>query len=255
MERSHPEGGTSSLAKGLEVLTAVVDSGPQRADEIAARTGIPLSSVYRFVRTLVSTGLLQSSGGVYHIGPRLRRGADEQDRTAHLREIAQPVLRWLVDQTEETALLTVRTRLHALVVESEDSFHPMKVSFTRGQIRPLHAGASAKILLAYAPEPVLKELLAAGLERYTASTPTKRRLPKQLEDIRSQQYSITVSEVDLHAVGVGVPVFLGGELICALSVVGPEHRYEAHRIPKLLQALQEAAGKLEERLAAGKISG
>lgn len=255
MDRSRQEVGTSSLAKGLEVLTAVVDAGPQRADEIAARTGIPLSSVYRFVRTLASRGLLESVGGTYYLGPRLRRGADQQDETAHLREVAQPILRGLVDRTEETALLTVRRGLHALVVDSVDSFHPMRVSFTPGQIRPLHAGASAKVLLAYASDSVLKDLLAAGLERYTANTPTKRKLPKQCEDIRSQRYAVTVSEVDPHAVGVGVPVMLDGELICALSVVGPEHRYEAHRIPKLLQALQEAAGRLEERLAAGMTSG
>jgi len=249
MDRGRPIESVSSLAKGLEVLGAVVDAGPQRVDELAVRTGIPPSSVYRFVRTLVSTGLLEASGGAYHVGPRLRRATEQPDGIAHLREIARPVLSWLVDRTEETALLTVRAGQHALVVDSVDSFHPMRVSFARGQIRQLHAGASAKVLLAFAPHSVLKELLAVGLERYTANTPTRNRLPKQLESIRAQRYSLTLGEVDLHAVGVGVPVFLDGELVCVLSVVGPEHRYEAHRVPKLLQALQEAAERLEARLA------
>lgn len=248
MDQRRLESSSSSLAKGLEVLNVVVDGGPTRADEIAARTGIPLSSVYRFARTLVAAGILETSGGAYFIGTRFQRGAEPDEVTAHLRELAQPLLGWLVDRTEETALLTVRTGLHALVVDTADSHHPMRVSFTRGQIRPLHAGASAKVLLAYAPESVLRDLMAAGLDRYTAKTPTKKKLPQQLADIRSQQYGLTLGEVDPHAVGVGVPVMVGGELVCALSIVGPEYRYEAHRIPKILRALNEAAARLQEQL-------
>lgn len=240
----------SSLAKGLDVLAAVVDAGPQRASELAARTGIPISSLYRFTQALVAAGFLESTNSIYRIGPRLSRSTEELNAFGRLRDRGLLVLRWLVDQTGETALLTVRAGDNALVVEAVDSFHTMRMSFERGHLRPLYAGASAKVLLAFgSPGPMLDRILAGGLERYTSKTPTKRMLPKQLADIRSRRYSITMGEVDAHAVGVGVPVFVAGELICALSLAGPEFRYGPQVLPKLLLALQEAASRLEVAMA------
>ncbi|QIZ38843.1 IclR family transcriptional regulator [Saccharopolyspora sp. ASAGF58] len=239
-------GSPSSFARGLDVLAAVVDGGPQRVEEISRRTGLPTSSVYRFLRTLVAAGFLEPDDGVYRVGARLARSGEGGNE--RLRELALPLLRRLVEQTSETALLTVRVGRSALVVESVDSPHSMRVSFTRGHLRPLHAGASAKALLAFAPAEVADEVLKHGMERFTPNTPTKSALCRQLETIRQQRYVISHGEVDQHAVAIGVPVMRGGELVCAFSVAGPEHRLDGSRARAELRALQAAAAQLEAAL-------
>lgn len=238
----------SSFGRGLNVLAAVVDGGPQRVDEIAQRTELSPSSVYRFVRTLVNAGFLEPDDGVYRVGPRLQRIRDEREIGERLRSLAIPLLRSLVEDTSETALLTVRVGRSALVVESVDSPHSMRVSFTRGQLRPLHAGASAKALLAFAPETVIDEVLRHDLEWFTTNTPTKTRLRRQLADIREQGYVVSHGEVDQFAVAIGVPVLRHGELVCALSIAGPEHRFAGSRNQVELRALQIAARQLEAAL-------
>lgn len=239
----------SSFARGLTVLAAVVDGGPQRADEIARRTALSTSSVYRFVRALVDDGFLEAdAGGSYRVGPRLARFRGGPDTGEALRRLALPFMRDLVTETSETVLLTVPAGLSALVVESLDSPHSMRLSFSPGILRPLHAGASAKALLAFAPQEVIDRVLHRELERFSPSTPTKTALRKQLPLIREQGYVVSRGEVDPHAVAIGVPVMPQGRLVCALSIAGPEHRFDGHRARAEVRALTAAAQGLAAQL-------
>ncbi|MFR9676437.1 IclR family transcriptional regulator [Streptomyces sp. TR06-5] len=239
----------SSFTRGLNVLAAVVDGGPQRADELARRTDLSTSSVYRFVRALVDDGFLETDGaGIYRIGPRLSRLRGDQDAGDALRGLALPFLHDLVTETSETALLTVPAGLSALVVESLDSPHSMRLSFAPGTLRPLYAGASAKALLAFASHDVAEQVLRQELERFTPDTPTKAALRTQLEQIRKQGYVVSRGEVDPFAVAVGVPVVRQGRLVCALSIAGPEHRLDGRSIPAQIHALTVAARGLAAQL-------
>ncbi|MDT0378195.1 IclR family transcriptional regulator [Streptomyces sp. DSM 42041] len=240
---------SSSFARGLNVLAAVVDGGPQRADEVAARTGLSTSSVYRFVRRLVDDGFLEADGhGTYRVGPRLSRLQDGPGTGQTLRSLALPFLRDLVSETSETVLLTVPAGLSALVVESLDSPHSMRLSFAPGTLRPLHAGASAKALLAFAPQDVIDRVLGGRLERFTPGTPAKATLRTQLARIREQGYVVSRGEVDPHAVAIGVPVLPRGRLACALSIAGPEHRFDGNRAHTEVRALTAAARALASRI-------
>lgn len=243
-------GDSSSFGKGLEVLATVVDGGPRRVDEIAAHTGLPTSTVYRFVRTLVACGFLEARDGVYHLGPRLVRVQGQNVGIEWLRRLATPLMRRLVEQTEESVVLTVRSGMSALVVESIDSPQLMRLSFTRGIVRPLHAGASAKIVLAFSPDDVVQSVLSRELERFSAGTPDRTALAAEIPEIRAQGWVVTHGEVDPFASAVGVPVFRGAELVCGLSVAGPEYRVRG-REPQIVQAARRVAARLEEAIEPG----
>ncbi|EST37301.1 hypothetical protein N566_13655 [Streptomycetaceae bacterium MP113-05] len=240
---------SSSFARGLNVLAAVVDGGPQRADEIARRTELSTSSVYRFVRTLVDDGFLEADGaGTYRVGPRLSRFRGGPDTGEVLRGLALPFMRELATETSETVLLTVPAGESALVVESLDSPLSMRLSFAPGTLRPLYAGASAKALLAFSPQEVIDRVLRSELERFTPGTPAKAALRKQLAQVREQGYVVSRGEVDPHAVAIGVPVMPHGRLVCALSIAGPEHRFDGHRARAEVRALITAARGLASQL-------
>ena len=54
----------TSFARGLRLLLAVSDRGEVRADELAAALEMPVSTVYRYLRTLVEFGFVDRTVGV-----------------------------------------------------------------------------------------------------------------------------------------------------------------------------------------------
>lgn len=248
-----PELPVSSFARGLKVLDAVVEHGPQRVEQIALHADMPVSSTYRYIRALVAAALVTAENGIYALGPRLVAAAQSAlggQQTLH--ELGAPVLRALARATEETAMLTVRVGSCGLVLDRVESTHAIRLSFERGAMRPLHAGATVKMLLAYAPPELLSQVIEAdaGLERFTARTPDAARLLGQLAQIRSCGYVVSHGEADPHAVGIGVPVFRGDSLACGLSVAGPAARLTPRRIPRVLDSVMAAGRHLSATLTA-----
>lgn len=228
------------------MLAAVADVGPVRVDEIAERVGLPVSSVYRYVRSLLSLAFLERQDGFYVLGARLTRLGCSRPAN-RLRDVALPVLRSVADDLGETVLLTTRNGLSALVVETIESSQPMRLSYASGTLHPLHAGASGKVLLAFAPTDIFDEVVSRGLERFTPHTPNRARLAKSMDEIRKHRLAVTRSERDLHAIGIGVPVELDGQVVCAISVAGPEHRLE-NRVAHAVRVLKCGAADLRSVL-------
>ncbi|HEY2207596.1 MAG TPA: helix-turn-helix domain-containing protein, partial [Pseudonocardia sp.] len=65
------EGRSTALLRGLAIVEALVDRGSLRVEELAEVVDMPLSSVYRYVRTLREHGYLDEVAGAYSVGRRL----------------------------------------------------------------------------------------------------------------------------------------------------------------------------------------
>ena len=64
----------TSFARGLRLLLAVADRGEVRADELGSALEMPVSTVYRYLRTLVDFGFVDRTGGTFRLGPKLLIG-------------------------------------------------------------------------------------------------------------------------------------------------------------------------------------
>jgi len=53
----------TSFARGLRLLLAVADRGEVRADDLAVILEMPVSTVYRYLRTLGEFGFVDKWGG------------------------------------------------------------------------------------------------------------------------------------------------------------------------------------------------
>ncbi len=241
---SRPDIPTSSLAKGIEVLLALVDRGSARVEDLAEQVGIPVSTVYRYVRTMRIYGLLEGEDGQYVLGPRLARFSVRRS-APHLVELARPILGRLVAETGETAILTVRVGLAAMCLDRIESPHPVRLSYELGSAWPLHAGASAKALLAYAPEEVQRRVLAGPVTRFTSRTPDAVRLRHQLAEIRATGVVVTRGEVDPAATGIALPLRRGDVAVCAVSVAGPSSRLTTARTDAVVSELRAGVRELE----------
>jgi DNA-binding IclR family transcriptional regulator len=244
------------LSRGLDVLRATVES-EGRVETVADDLGLPRSTVYRYIKTLCVAGFLEERSGQYVPGIRLLQLAQRDHWHQRVSEIAEPVLQKLVEKTEETSFLLVRVGRQAVCPLSIESMRRVRLAaFPRESVWPLHAGATAKVLLAFAPARLVDDVIASGLERLTDRTPDVRRLRRDLEEIRARGVAVSRGELDPDATAVAAPVFWQGEIVCSVSVAGPTSRLDTDRLPEIetsvRRAADEIAGALERALSSSQ---
>lgn len=107
---------------------------------------------------------------------------------------------------------------------------------------PLSVGASSKVLAAYAPPEVLKELLeSSGWPDYVE----KDVYQEQLNDIIRLGYATSFEEREPGAAAVAVPVTgRSGNVIAALSLSGPVSRLSRDTLVEYAAVLKEAASEM-----------
>lgn len=243
----------SSFGKGLRVLAWVLDHDGVRADEVATGLGLPLSSAYRFLRTLRERGFVAEADGAFTPGPTLRgyAGGPPASRVA---ELAAPFLEHLASVTGETAVVTVRHGNHGICVRQVESTHQIRLAFRVGQLLPLYAGAGQRVLLAFAPDHVVHAVLDRELRSYTPSTPGRSDVRRLLGRIRADRFAVSRGELTPGSVALAVPVLPVGDVteplsaLCALCVAGPQARCPSAWQRGVRRELEQAAASLAEVL-------
>ncbi|HET9078722.1 MAG TPA: IclR family transcriptional regulator [Acidimicrobiales bacterium] len=238
----------------IDVLTLFSEEHPVvTAAEVAHRLGMARSTSYRYLQSLRTAGLLEDDPDrsgfrlgplILHLG-RIARGRPQ------LGPLARPFLDALSTQTGETVLLTRRSGNQVVCLERVESRSPLRISYEPGHVLPLHAGASAMVLLAWSEPADVDAVLSAGrLPRFTSATVTDpRRLRRRLAAIRAQGYAESEGEVDEGVVGVAAPVFgADGRVAAGLSVVGPALRLAGRRRRSVVSAVRGSAAEFSDLL-------
>lgn len=239
----------TSFGRGLAVLLTVAEHGLVRADAIADLLGMPVSSVYRFLRTLKQVGLVAEADGGYAPGPRLLAITGQGPSHSRLASVGLPILEELQRVTGETADLLVRSGRYALCLQQVQSNHTIRVAFRVGELLPLYAGAEQRALLAFAPPHVIDEVVSEGLRKFTPGTLGTAELRASLEQIRRRRVAVSHGEYIAGTTAVAVPVFVGDRVVCSLGVAGPRDRCAEAWQGKAAQALGDAARLLGRAVA------
>lgn len=222
--------------------------------DVAIELGVARSTAYRYLSTLGSAGYLEEDPtGGFRLGLKVFELA-RIARTAYgLSQIALPTLRELAESTGETALLTRRSRNRIVCLERESpSTYRARVTYERGSILPLNAGASALVLLAWEEAQTVRALLAdEPLERFTESTLTSEEdIVAVLAEIRRRGYAISRGQLDQDVVGIAAPIIDDqGRVIAGLSLVAMRSRVPVELEAQLCLIVQDAARHLSEKVA------
>jgi DNA-binding IclR family transcriptional regulator len=236
-----------SLVRGLEILDYIAEQGQARVNDIAISLGLPLSTAYRYLRQLREGGYLYDVDGYYCLGTKFQSSSERRE-TGHLVHVAAPILRFLTDVTGEAAILTVRVQTSVLCLERVMPPRRYLLTFQRGSILPLYAGASASALLAFAPDDVIRVVLSGEIKRFTSRSPSKETLSARLATIHEQGFAISDGEVDVDMRAVAVPAFRGNSCVCAISVAGPAARMSDERLDTIVGQMLVAGRELGDRL-------
>jgi len=209
-----------AIDRAVDVMEALAEA-PAAIRDLAARLGIPRSTVYRVLNSLEARGLVaRGEDQAYRLGPQLLRLARAVPAGGDLIGLARPVMAELAAALRCSVKLSVREADAALVVATADSPETYAVTSQVGRRFPLHAGAASKVLAAFAEEPVRERLLAGPLARITPATIASRALLRQaLIEIRASGMAHDAGEFvpGIHA--LAVPVFgPDATALAALSV-------------------------------------
>jgi DNA-binding IclR family transcriptional regulator len=227
--------GRSVISKVVTLLDAFTPAAPELSlGELAKITGLPVSTTYRLASELVAWGGLERAGGGtgYRVGMRLWELGALAPRGATLREVALPFMQDLYQATQENVHLAVLDGHEALYVDTITGRGSVRVRSRRGGRLPLHATGVGKVLLAYAPEQLLHEVVGAGLRRFTPHTVVAPgHLRRALADVRRTGTATTSEEMTLGSRSVASPVLdAGGTCVAALAVVTRSRRGDLRRL-------------------------
>ncbi|MBA2718438.1 MAG: IclR family transcriptional regulator [Chloroflexi bacterium] len=240
----------TSFGRGLRVLLTIADRGEIRADELSVLLETPVSTIYRYLRTLADFGFVDRHGAGYRLGPRLIIGSGANVTAEELIRTADPVLNLLAEETGETAVIVRRIGMSAVCLHEVPSSQPLRVTLAPTTVLPLHSGAFGKALLAFAPEDVFDEVI--GLEGATGPLGLDPdRLRSEIADVVSTGVARSVGEIVSGSVAIAVPIFREDGIVAAIGVIGPESRCGLAWRTRVARLLPGAASSIVGALEAG----
>jgi DNA-binding IclR family transcriptional regulator len=239
----------AAVERAVDVLEALaVADGELGTNELARRTGVNPSTVSRLLATLAARGYVThvEESGRYRLGLRLLQLGNVVVAGLDLRDAARAHLERLVEETGETATLSVPGERDAITVDFVQSGSSVQSVATLGRPSVGHATAAGKVLLAFGGA----ALPTGRLERFTPRTLTDpRKLAAELERVRTQGWAQAAGERERDLNAIAAPSFgAAGRLAAILGVQGPEGRFGRGARRAALEPLLSSARAVSEAL-------
>ncbi|TDD03655.1 IclR family transcriptional regulator [Saccharopolyspora terrae] len=249
--RANQGGGVQSVERTFELLELMADAGGEVAlSELAERSGLPLPTIHRIIRTLVNSGYArQQPSRRYALGPRLIRFGETASRA--LGSWARPYLAELTEATGESANMAVLDGAQIVYVAQVPSPHSMRMFTEVGRRVDAHATAVGKAVMATMPSDEVTQLLSrTAMNPQTERTITEvEAMHEELDRIRKQGYAIDdgEQEVGVRCYAVAVP---GAPAGAGISISGPEGRMTRITTDEVIPLMQRLAKDLSTELSA-----
>ncbi|MBV8892421.1 MAG: IclR family transcriptional regulator [Acidobacteria bacterium] len=243
----------TALQRGLRILELFTKSEKGLpASHVAKLSGLPVSTVHRFLVNLEGAGYLNCGGtGIYHLGIACFSLGHAALGQLDIRRLSLPHLHELNAQTRETIHLTIRQALSAVYIEKLDSPEPLRIYSRIGAAVPLHCTAVGKVILAYMPEVELSGVLPhLDFKRRTQnSIGNLQELETQLQKVRRNGYAYDLEENEPHIRCVAAPIWDHTAAVhAALSVTGPAVRMSMMRLRQLAPLVQQSGIRISREL-------
>jgi DNA-binding IclR family transcriptional regulator len=246
-------GGVQSVDRAVSLLEILARLGEAGVTELASEIGVHKSTVSRLLAALEGHELVEQAHerGKYRLGFGILRLANAVSGQLDITRQGREICERLAGEMGETVNIAV-LRSH-FVVNVDQARGPTSVGSHNwvGELTPLHATSSGKILLASMSMDGRHDLLKeAGLTRYTEHTITSfDELDHQLDSIARDGYVVSIEELEHGLTAVAAPIRdHTGTVIAALSVSGPVYRLTEDRAREIAPAVVSAAAAVSERM-------
>lgn len=236
-----------SLVRAMQLLEHMADvGGGASISQLATVSGLPLPTIYRLLRTLVSEDYVRRGPSRrYLLGPRLIRLGESAGLV--LGEVAKPYLKRLVEATGETANLARLDGDEVVYIGQAPSKHSVRMFTEVGRRLDAHCTGVGKVLLAQLSDSQVRAMMArTGMPAQTPATITDpEQLLAELRIVREQGYATDEGEQEVGVRCFAVAV-VGGSALMAISVSGPAGRMGNDARRKIVPAMLRVATEIAE---------
>ncbi|WP_409310454.1 IclR family transcriptional regulator [Pectobacterium sp. B1J-3] len=247
-----------SVARALDMLELVANTHDELTiTEISKQLGIPKSTTFDIIYTLVDKGYLDIANPrvkSFKLGLKLfQTGAVYLDQTPFY-EVARPILEDLAAKAQETSFLAMENDGFLVYLDKVESAASVRTSARIGSNNPMYCTGLGKALLASMSDEQVKAILqqTGGLKPVTPFTIVdETRFFGVLNEARQRGYVIDDREHNSEVFCVAAPIYNArGKTQAAISIASLFSKVKDNpsRVEELGQLISEAALSLSRRI-------
>ena len=249
-------GSVQSVDRALDLLEALSTAGELGVSEVAARTGLTVSTAHRLLSGLAGRGYVAQNPetGRYLLGFKvLELTGGLEVLTSPLRAAARPYLERIQQATSETTNLCILDGDRVIYVDQVEGSHSVRMFTRLGRSALAHTTGSGKAILTYRPRDAIERLYPRSREPFERLTPRTLTTLDALRDdfvrIRRRGYALDTEEHEEGVSCVATPVFDAAGFACAaISISGPTARIDGADTRELGQLLHGHAAAVSAAL-------
>lgn len=231
-----------ALDRAFAVLDLLGESEtPLGLAQVASSLQLHKSTAHRFLMVLERHHMVErTTNGKFRLGLRLFDFGNRAIEQYDLRERAQPHLRRLVAETEETAHLCILEQARVIYIDKIEPARSVRMITRIGQSNPVHCTSVGKAILSFLPEERINDIIRRlRFERFTHRTISNaEQLRAEIEKTRRRGYAVDDEELEEGLRCIAVPVLDAQRLpVAAVSVSGPSFRVTAQKLPSIANHL------------------
>lgn len=242
----------TALARGLTVIQIFDRDHPELTlSQVAAKTGLSAATARRFLWTLRELGYVGSEDKRFFLKPKVVSLGSPYLDAGRVEEVVLPFLREVVAETGDSSSIGIFDNDEVLYVANFSSQRRARLTAGVGSRFPAYAVSIGRILLAALQPHELDAYLArVKPAALTPSTVTrKKELRRIINQVKSDEYSAVIDDLEEGLAAVAVPVRLHGVVIAGLncSAFAPRATLE-EIISKRVPALRRVVSALEDAI-------
>ena len=231
-----------ALDRAFAVLDLLGESDtPLGLAQVASSLQLHKSTAHRFLMVLERHHMVERTGtGKFRLGLRLFDFGNRAIEQYDLRDRAQPHLRRLVAETEETAHLCILEQARVIYIDKIEPARSVRMITRIGSSNPVHCTSVGKAILAFLPEDRIEDVIRrTRFERFTHRTiATPEALRAEIEKTKRRGYAVDDEELEEGLRCIAVPLLDGQrQPVAAVSVSGPSFRVTAQKLPSIANHL------------------
>ena len=238
-----------SLMAGLDVIEVLGgEPGGLSLTELAKRTGVDKGNLHRMLKSLIDRGYVarDEQTKLYSLTPAIVAVAGNLIRNMDVVNLARPLMRELMETSEETVHLAYRTNTGGVYLAQERQANRVTVETEIGARPIIHCTATGKALYCMAEDDELEQVIDHEFTRYTDRTVTSmEEFKTHLGLVVDRGWAEDNQEFTSGVRCVAAPVFdIHDRVVASIGISGPADRMASGRAEQVGALVRETCKQL-----------
>jgi IclR family transcriptional regulator, KDG regulon repressor len=243
----------TSVKNGLRILRLFsIDTPELGITDISIRLGLHKTTVHRLIKTLEKEGFIEKNPKTrkYRLGISLLNLSGIIDIHTEIYREAIPVLESLTHNLGEAAHLSVLEGANTVYLYKIQCKHPVRLLSHIGKNNPCSCTSSGKVILAFQTKEMIDYVISQGLPKCGPNSITDPdQFRNNLAYIRNKGYAVCIDELHEGVTSIAAPIRdYSGDVVAAVSVVGPNQRITPAAIPRFVEYVCRAGEEISRLL-------